>query len=353
MPAPIPLTVSDIAFGGKGVARHEGKVFFVPFTIPGEQVSVRTVRSRKSFSEADLVSVDLASPDRTEPLCAYFGRCGGCAYQHIAYPRQLEIKASQVEQTLRRVGKLDQVPMKPVVPSRKEYHYRNRIRVHVERGVTGFYAQGSHEMVDIAECPIASPEVNAELGRLRSESVADGDYVLSGRERGPFFEQTNDGAAEALLSVVGGCLKEGQLSLVDAYCGGGFFAHHFADRFARVIGIEENPHAIEYAIRCAGPHESYITGGVAERLSEVLPLCQPASTSVILDPPAAGLEPRVTDILLGAAVSEIIYVSCNPATLARDLASLCRGAYSLASVTPVDMFPQTSEIEVVAHMRLS
>src|SRR5688572_26045227 len=114
-PATITLDIHDLAFGGKGVARHEGKVYFVPFTIPGERVTARVVRQKKNFAEADLVSVDTPSPDRVTPPCPYFGRCGGCSYQHIAYERQLALKAAQVEQTLRRVGKLAEVPMRPAI----------------------------------------------------------------------------------------------------------------------------------------------------------------------------------------------------------------------------------------------
>src|SRR5687767_7271268 len=114
MPAPqLDLEIHDVAFGGKGVARHEGKVYFVPFTIPGETVTARVVRQKKNFAEADLVAVETPSPDRVEPPCPYFTRCGGCSYQHIAYERQLALKSAQVEQTLRRVGKLAEVPMRP------------------------------------------------------------------------------------------------------------------------------------------------------------------------------------------------------------------------------------------------
>src|SRR6476646_6650405 len=104
---PIQLTITDVAFGGKGVARHEGKVYFVPFTIPGEEVSARVMRQKKNFGEAELLKVEKPAADRVAPRCPYFGLCGGCSYQHISYPRQLELKAAQVEQTLRRVGRLE------------------------------------------------------------------------------------------------------------------------------------------------------------------------------------------------------------------------------------------------------
>src|SRR5688500_18448938 len=111
----LQLTVQDVAFGGKGVARHEGKVVFVPFTIPGEVIKARIVRQKRKFAEAELLEVVIPAPERVEPECPYFSRCGGCSYQHISYPKQLELKARQVEQTLRRVGRFEDVPMRPMI----------------------------------------------------------------------------------------------------------------------------------------------------------------------------------------------------------------------------------------------
>ena len=349
----VQLTIHDVAFGGKGVARLEGKVYFVAFTIPGEVVTARVVRSKKNFAEAELVSVDVASPDRVEAPCAYFGACGGCAYQHIRYERQLEIKSAQVEQTLRRVGRLESVPMQPIIASPRSYGYRNRIRVHVEGGVAGFYAAGSHSLIDIEQCPIARPVVNESLKRLRSAALQDGDYSLRAPGGGgPFFEQTNEDVAREMIVLAERTVRRGQSLLVDAFCGSGLFAKHLAPHFAKVIGIEENPHAIESARRSALDHELYIDGDVAAHLGEVLREHDAALTSVVLDPPAIGLSPAICDLLLLHRPSEIVYVSCDPATLARDLAKLC-GAYRLQSVTPLDMFPQTAEIEVFAHLTLA
>src|SRR6185369_15468468 len=143
----VPLEISDVAFGGKGVARHEGKVFFVPFTIPGEKVVARVTRQKKNFAEAELVSVAIPSPNRVAAPCPYFERCGGCSYQHIAYERQVAFKAAQVEQTLRRVGRLAHVPMRPPIAAPAPYGYRNRIRVHSAGGITGFYAHDARALV--------------------------------------------------------------------------------------------------------------------------------------------------------------------------------------------------------------
>ncbi|MHA3774222.1 class I SAM-dependent RNA methyltransferase [Verrucomicrobiota bacterium sgz303538] len=347
----LQLTISDVAFGGKGVARHEGKVYFVPFTAPGDVVTVRVVREKKNFAEAEVVSIDTPAADRVEPLCPYFGRCGGCAYQHLAYSRQLELKQRQVEQTLRRVGRLNNVPMRPIVASPEDYYYRNRIRVHAEAGLVGFYSHSSHALVDIAECPISEPRVNDALHDLRQHAVQDGDYTLTARDRSVFFEQTNDAVAEKMLEVVRKAIRPGQQVLVDAYSGAGLFAKHLADLFERVIGIEENVYAVEHARYGATEKERYIAGDVSIHLGDVLSGIDPLRTSVILDPPATGTSARVTDLLLGSRPAQIIYVSCNPATLARDLAALS-GGYEIIAVTPLDMFPQTAEIETVVELTL-
>ena len=347
----LPLTIHDVAFGGKGVARRDGKVYFVPFTIPGEEVMARVVRQKKSFAEAELVAVQVPSADRVAAPCPYFGRCGGCSYQHIAYPRQLEIKAGQVEQTLRRLGHFEEVPMRPIVAAQNPYHYRNRIRVHVAGGVTGFFAHDAHALVDIAECLIAVPEVNGALRRLRQASVEDGDYSLRARGGGPYFEQTNAEVTRELLALVHGSVRRKQALLVDAYCGAGLFARHLAELFEKVIGIEENLQAVESARRAAGGRERYIAGDVGAHLGEILAVHEMARTTVLLDPPAVGISPRVRELLAAAGPAEILYVSCNPATLARDLAALA-SRYRLTEVTPLDMFPQTAEIEVVARLAL-
>ena len=345
----LQLTISDIAFGGKGVARHNGKVFFVPFVAPGDVVTVRVVKEKKNFAEAELVSVDQPSPDRVEPPCPYFGACGGCTYQHIAYDRQLALKSQQVEQTLRRVGRFAEVPMRPAIGAPAQYEYRNRIRVHVADGVAGFFARDAHTIIDIERCAIASPEVNEALNNLRHSPVRDGDYSLRARGGGPYFEQTNAAVTAEMLALIESLVRRGQSLLVDAYCGAGIFAKRLAPLFETVIGIEENVNAVERATRTAAPHERYVAGDVAAILGDLLSVHDAARTTVILDPPATGIVARVADLLLGALPSEILYVSCNPATLARDLALLA-SAYTLSSVTPLDMFPQTAEIEVVAHL---
>ena len=202
----------------------------------------------------------------------------------------------------------------------------------------------------ISRCDIAKQGVNAVLHDLRRAGPRDGDYTLVAEaERGRFFEQTNDAVAAELLSVVEALLPAARELLVDAYCGAGFFAHRLAPKYTSVVGIEENEFAIDHAKRAAAANERFIVGDVAEHLAAVLAPATPATTTVLLDPPATGLTPRVLDHILASAPATVLYVSCNPSTLARDLAALIP-TYRLKSVTPLDMFPQTAEVEVVAEL---
>src|SRR3984893_4060433 len=174
----VDLQIEDVAFGGKGVAREHGKAVFIPFTIDGETVSAKILRKKKQLAEAEIVDLRKSSPRRTEPQCPYFGRCGGCAYQHIDYAYQLEIKSRQVRDVLQRIGKLKDIPMRPMIPSPLEFAYRNRITVHAENGVIGYFRRDSHRLIDVEHCPIAMDEVNRELKDLRSRDVGDGHYTL-------------------------------------------------------------------------------------------------------------------------------------------------------------------------------
>ena len=345
----LQLTISDIAFGGQGVARHEGKVYFVPFVVPGEVVTVEVTREKKKFAEAELLNVDVPSPDRVEPACPYFGRCGGCSYQHLSYPRAARDQGAAgganapARRPLQRSADAPDRPRARALRISQPHpcpRRRRRHRIFRPRRPRAYRCRAMPDRF-----PGGKPRADA----LRAAAVRDGDYSLRARGGGPYFEQTNPAVTLELLAAGRALVRRGQALLVDAYCGAGLFARRLAPLFEHVVGIEENEHAVANAARHALPHERYVAGDVSSLLGEVLAAHDPARTTVLLDPPATGIPPRVSDLLLGAGPAEIIYVSCNPATLARDLAGL-GNAYALTSVTPLDMFPQTAEIEVVAHL---
>jgi 23S rRNA (uracil1939-C5)-methyltransferase len=363
----VDLKIQDIAFGGKGVAREHGKAVFVPYTIEDEIVSAEIVREKKQFAEAELVEVKQSSPDRVAPECPYFGQCGGCAYQHIDYQHQLAIKWRQVRDALQRIGKLKDVPMRPIVPSPSHYAYRNRITVHTQDSVIGFFQRDSNRLIDIERCPISRDEVNRALAELREqEHLRDGHYTLRAGSEPRVFSQVNDEIAEALRNLIIDLVPPNQDLLIDAYCGAGFFAKALLDKFERVIGIDWDRFAISVAKENATEKETYIAGDVESELQKVgaVHLNRPAGgndglaqrlrsvapTTMIVDPPATGLTGAVRKAIIDLAPETLIYVSCNPPTLARDLSHL-HEKFAIESVTPLDMFPQTAKIEVVAHLR--
>lgn len=346
----VDIEIRDVAFGGKGVGHDAGKAVFVPFTIAGERVRATVIREKKKFAEARLEEVVTASPQRVEPPCPYFGTCGGCSYQHIEYAKQVELKSAQVEQALHRIGRLPKVPMQPAVASPHPFGYRNRIRVHVADGKAGFYGTDGQTLVDVERCLIASNEVNQRLTKLRASRLSPGDYTVRQKNAVAYFSQTNPVVANLLRELVAASIGKAGRVLVDAYAGSGFFAQALRSRFEKVIGIEENGAAVAAARQQAEAHESYLEGPVEEHLGHVLEDAGDAPMMLVLDPPAIGLSPRVIDLITARCPEEAVYVSCNPATLARDLGELTK-VLELVSVTPVDMFPQTAEIEVVAVLR--
>ena len=349
----VDLKIQDIAFGGKGVARENGKAVFIPFTIEEELVSAKVMRDKKQFAEAEIVDLRERSPHRVEPPCPYFSRCGGCAYQHIDYAHQLEIKSRQVRNVLQRIGKLEDVPMRPIVPSPLEYAYRNRVTVHAENGVIGYFRRDSHSLIEIERCAIAMDEVNRELADLRSQDVRDGHYTLRARSGPRVFFQTNDAVANALRDLIVRLLPPNQDLLIDAFCGAGFFAKALVDKFERVIGIDWDRFAIVAAKEDATEKETYVAGDIEQELVEAVDRTtrgDTPATTLIVDPPAVGLSATLRQSIVDLAPTIFIYVSCNPATLARDLADFAT-RFKVESITPLDMFPQTAEIEVVAHLQ--
>ena len=251
--------------------------------------------------------------------------------------------------------------MRPIVPSPRPYAYRNRITVHALDGVIGFFRRDSHRLIDIERCPISSDEVNRGLAELREEKhVRDGHYTLRAGSEPRVFSQVNDEVAEALRKLVIDLVPPQQKLLIDAYCGSGFFAKALLDKFERVIGIDWDTFAIAAAKEKATEKETYIAGDVedvemavsaafASSADQPEALGTSAATTMILDPPATGLTEGVRKAIANLAPETLIYVSCNPPTLARDLKEL-QHQFAINSITPLDMFPQTAEIEVLAHL---
>ena len=366
----LTVTIQDIAFGGEGVARVDEFVIFVPFVVVGEEVEVEIIEVKKKFARARLLEIRKPAPERVAPACRYFGECGGCQYQHIDYPAQLRLKHKQIADLFQRIGGLPETVIDPVVPCRQPYGYRNRIMIRSQwdkfkQGLNiGFIRHDNRLVVDIEECKVAEPALNEQIQFVRADPPPKGGLKVVLRlapegwevPRDSFF-QNNYFLLPKLVEAVRERVREsGARHLVDAYCGVGFFAIELADLVESFAGIEIDRLAIQ-AARANAAHRGrsngeFVSGDVAAALPELLNRFSPASTAIILDPPRTGCSMAILESLRRTRPRQIIYVSCHPATLARDLNVLLREkVYDLLKVVPLDMFPQTQHIECVADLR--
>ncbi len=364
------LTITDVAFGGEGVARWHERVVFVPFALVGEEVEAEVTEVKRRFARARLVRVVKASAERVTPVCRYFGECGGCQYQHLAYPAQLALKRKQLADLLERIGRFTGVAVEPVVPCPQPYGYRNRIMVRSQwdkfkRGLNlGFIRHDNRLVVDIEECRIAEPVLNDQLRELRAHPPPKGGLKVvlrvapEGWELPPdSFFQNNFHLAPRLVGTVRDRLRDsGVRYLIDAYCGVGFFGIELADAVESFVGVEYDVTAVRAARRNAThrglTHGEFVAGCVEDELPGLLQRFPGTATALLLDPPRKGCPPESLRRVRDARPSQVLYVSCHPATLARDLNILCaEGVYELARVIPLDMFPQTQHLECVADLR--
>ncbi|MGB4600123.1 MAG: 23S rRNA (uracil(1939)-C(5))-methyltransferase RlmD [Trichlorobacter sp.] len=425
------VTIERLAFGGSGVGRIDGKVCFVPFSAPGDRLTVRVVKEHRSWLEAELVEVREASPLRVQPVCSAFGQCGGCDWQHLHYAAQAEAKRSILLETLQRVGKLVEPPVGQTVMAPAAYGYRARAQFKLHQTAdglkAGFYRRGSRSVIDLPQgCPVVTPAINSALARLRQqlESLPDADsvsqisleegeqgchamlrytgsdpqrlaahlrqqagllnlaglFLQSGRkenltpvfgderityrvpsgEAGELllgygiggFSQVNRQQNQAMIRLVHQLLHPAPKDrLLDLYCGNGNLSLPLAEQCSEVVGIEGYQPSIASAVdnsrQVRVNNSTFRCADAAAELQRLITQ-QQRFGAVLLDPPRSGAPDLVRTLpLLGA--SRIIYVSCDPGTLARDLASLTgSGNYRLESALPLDMFPQTGHLETVA-----
>jgi len=368
--ATLRLTIDDIAFGGEGVGRVDDFVVFVPFVALGEVVEVEVTEVKKRFARARLLQVLQPSPERVAPACRYFGQCGGCQYQHLAYPAQLRIKHKQICDLFQRIGGFDGALIDPVTPCPQPYGYRNRIMIRSQwdkfkQGLNlGFIRAENRLVVDIEECQIAAPALNAQIQEVRRHPPPKGGLKVVLRvapegwavPRDSFF-QNNSHLLPQLTAAVRERLRAGgSRFLIDAYCGVGFFSVELSALVERFAGVEVDTAAIKAARQNAlargAANGEFIAGRAEELLPRMLARFAPAATTLLLDPPRTGCPPEMLSLLAQAQPAQILYVSCHPATLARDLNVLCaHGVFELSRIIPLDMFPQTQHVECVADVR--
>ncbi len=387
--AEVLVRVERILPGGVGLAYAEGRTLFVSLAAPGDLARVRvdSVRGRLAF--CSVAEVLEPSPARVEPPCPYFGRCGGCDFQQLSYAAQLEAKSEIIRDCLRRVAHTEPPDEITVEPSPEVWRYRSRARWQHDprRRLLGYYERGSHRVCDVADCPVAAPPVAERLVRLRGmmsegtlpqaaefEAVAGDEGValappvepedereqvrrIGGEtyrfDAGCFFQINHALLAPLVEEGLRGTAGGG--TALDLYSGVGLFTLPLARRFQRVVAVEGNPASAEYARRNLSDAslanarvETSAVGGWLERHAEDLG----RADFVLLDPPRAGAEPEAVRGIVSLEPAHVSYVSCDPATLARDLRTLLDAGFRIDTVRAFDMFPQTHHVETVVHLSL-
>ncbi len=425
------ISIDRLAFGGSGVGRYDGKVCFVPYSCPEDDLKVSLTTDKRSYSTASIVEIVKPSADRVEPPCPLFGSCGGCNWQHIAYKRQLVSKREIFADTLWRGTRVEGELIADVVPSTQDYGYRSRVQFKLhsyqKQLNIGFYRQATHFVEDASDgCPVAMPVINEALSSFRSvlatfpeprlvsqinidcagkaviavvnyigtdmDGVADffknhrsklspvtGLYLQSGKKvtlckvygddlltyflpdklgnqcqlsykPGGFSQVNRDQNVKLLELVRSFSAFKGTEQVLDLYCGNGNFSIPLAGDVFSMTGIEEYKDsilsAVENAVKNGITNSEFICSDAVTGVKKLVAAGRKFDV-VILDPPRSGAGNAVTEILM-LKPEKIIYISCDPSTLARDCAAFVEnGEYSVRSSIPVDMFPQTFHLESV------
>jgi 23S rRNA (uracil1939-C5)-methyltransferase len=373
------ITIEKLVYGGAGLARTDSGVVFVPRTAPGDVVEAEIVGRKSDYAVARVTALLDPSPDRQTPTCPNYQAAGCCHWQHIRYPRQLEVKEAILRETLQRTGRIHwEAPI--AIVSGPDTGYRLRASFHVVGRKVGFVEEGTHNVVPIAECDALSAELNAyiplaneilsrpTMSRVREVHTVSGPPVLAafGSEltgQGParisvnnwnfdlhplaFFQSNRYLLTSFLESVLNH--TAGAERVLDLFCGSGFFTIPLARGVNQVLGVESSRIAVRQARINIGlnnvANAEFFEGSVEETL-KASPDVRP--DLIVMNPPRAGAGKSVAARLTELKASRLIYVSCNPATFGREAAVLIERGYKLKTLTLVDQFPNTYHIETVA-----
>lgn len=364
------ITIERLAYGGEGVGRCDGKVVFVPWTAPGDQVRIRVVSDHGRFERGEVIEVLTPSRDRTEPLCPYFGQCGGCQWQHLSYESQVRFKGEILKETLIRVGGLFYPPVLPMLVAKNPWHYRSRIQLKKnEQGKVGYFASHSHTLVPITECLIADQKLNDQLPEVQSRSDLESNIELAlnnfhvtiqnmNEDSGLFSQvnpEQNQKMIETVLHFVFGraekVFKQKKM-IVELFAGAGNFTFPLAEHGGSLVAVESNKKSVELGLNKTqeeGISNIEWISGTAEWGLKKIHRRKIAVDTLVMDPPRRGAA-DIIDLICVMSPRSLIYISCDPVTLARDLKFLLKRHYRLEKVQPIDMFPQTYHIESVAHL---
>ncbi len=387
--AEMEVVIERIVPGGFGLAHAGSRTIFVALAAAGDRVRVRLEKMRGNVAFASIKEIIAPSPARVAPLCPYFGRCGGCDFQQLSYEAQLAAKVEIVKDCLRRIARLETPLDVAITPSPSAWRYRSRAQwQHDGRAMTlGYFERGSHRVCDVVECPVLVPALQETLTNLREamqsgslphgieefQAVAGDACVslvppVSASHASMKASRTIDGFRylfnaegffqinhELLAPLINAAVSDARGdTAIDLYCGAGLFTLPLAQRFTRAVGVESNNTAIIYAQRnieeARAANARVECARVGEWLKQNAASYAPVDL-VLLDPPRAGVEDAAAlKGILSLRPKRIAYVSCDPATLARDLRELIGGGYRLDSVAAFDMFPQTHHVETIAHL---
>jgi len=374
------IKIESIAFGGEGVARIDSFVVFIPFSAPGDELEIEITQIKKTFLRGRIIKIIKPSPFRAKPLCRYYEKCGGCCYQHLDYKYQLAVKKRQVEEAFWKIGKIANPPVAEVIASPVIYNYRGKAQYHAQlvsgRLEIGFLDISGGKIVDIEKCDLMEETINEKMRLLRESKQLPTDNeltiwsdcpagkvdekksiirIVKGKNflvsRNGFF-QANLYLTDKLVDEVCRLVMEDKINiLIDAYCGSGLFSIFLSSYSKNVTGIEMNEKSVKYAIINAESHSvknaNFICGDVQNVLRERFLKLKEESDLIVLDPPRVGCDKAVLETITNLQPQKIVYISCNPATQARDVKYLNEYGYDLRSLSPVDMFPQTEHIEVI------
>jgi len=379
----LEVEIERILPGGMGLAHANGKTVFVSLAAPGDRVRVRVEREQGNVLFASIEEILAPSPLRIEPPCPYFGRCGGCDFQQLTYESQLVAKAEIIRDCLHRIARLENVPEIVVTPSPNDWRYRMRAMWQIDQDerTIGYYERGSRRVCDVADCAVLQPELQRQLEAVRAtewqqfppglkhlDVVAGDDAVsfapafaafetreLSLTVRGEVYRYNAEAFFQINPSLLGPLIDfalgdaSGE-SALDLYSGVGLFTLPLSRNFARVVAVEANSTATRFARRNlqeAGLSNARVITATVTEWFRSGPTA--AADFVLLDPPRTGAESAVIKGILDVRPASISYVSCDPATLARDLKKLSAGGYKLERVLGFDLFPQTHHVETVVR----
>ncbi len=365
------VVIEKIAAGGSGLGRIGGRVVFVPFVLPGEVVSFRILNAKKDYAVGELVEVKRKSPHRVKPLCKFYGLCGGCNFQHMEYTEQLKQKENILKEAFFRTGKID-LSIQKVVGS-KEFNYRSRVQFHTDRqGIAGFKEKGSDSIVKIDNCPVCVKTINDFLS-ARPEICKNSRFLVFGDENAFYVEKENrneiirlnilnkevvfpltaffQANSGILPSVIDYVKKDaGGETLLDLYSGVGVFGSYLGEFFNRVVFVEENPAAVKYAkINAPSPKNRFYSSRVETWIQKEGKKYFPET--IFVDPPRTGLSPGVRKYIIDRRPRALLYLSCNPVTMARDAGTFINSGWKIDDAVFFDFFPQTSHIELFLKLK--